>query len=526
MNDGLKDETREQILKVLVEHPAVEKAVLFGSRAMATYTAGSDIDLALSGPGLTRDDVAKLSAQFAESAIPQKVDLVHQDSIDSEELLAHICKHGVRWIANGDRRSSVMAGEYPQPLLGDLVTNLDSRRVPLSRREREKRRGLYPYYGATGVMDYVDGFLFEGLHLLVAEDGSVERPDGKPFLQLVDGQFWVNNHAHVLKGSTNEDTKFLYYALSTVPIRPFMSGSVQAKLSQGNLNRIPTPYPSSEADRCAIAHILGTLDDKIELNRRMSETLEAMARALFKSWFVDFDPVRAKAESRDPGLPQPLADLFPARLVDSELGEIPEGWEVKPLPELIDVNPPRPLRKGGVAPYLDMANMPTRGHTPDSVIDRPFGSGMRFVNGDTLVARITPCLENGKTAHIDFLKPGQVGWGSTEYIVLRPKEPLPPEFAYCLARGESFRNFAIQSMTGSSGRQRVPAASLDHFLLPDPPKPIARAFGRAVSPMFGRASKSATESRTLAALRDALLPKLISGELRLDDPERILERAG
>jgi type I restriction enzyme S subunit len=247
-----------------------------------------------------------------------------------------------------------------------------------------------------------------------------------------------------------------------------------------------------------------------------------MARALFKSWFVDFDPVRAKAEGRDPGLPQPLADLFPARLVDSELGEIPEGWEVKPLPEIIEVNPPRTLRKGDVAPYLDMANMPKCGHTPDSVIDRPFGSGMRFMNGDTLVARITPCLENGKTAYVDFLQSGQVGWGSTEYIVLRPEEPLPAEFAYCLARSVSFRDFAIQSMTGSSGRQRVPAESLDHFLLPASPEPIARVFGRAVAPIFARASEAAAESRTLAALRDALLPKLISGALRVKDAEMFI----
>lgn len=188
---------------------------------------------------------------------------------------------------------------------------------------------------------------------------------------------------------------------------------------------------------------------------------------------------------------------------------------MKPLQEMIEVDPTRALRKGDVAPYLDMANMPTHGHTPDSVIDRPFGSGMRFLNGDTLVARITPCLENGKTAYVDFLESGQVGWGSTEYIVLRPKEPLPTEFAYCLARSESFRDFAIQRMTGSSGRQRVPAASLDHFLLPDSSESIAKAFGRAVAPMFGRASKAATEARSLAVLRDALLPQLISGDVRV-----------
>ena len=311
------------------------------------------------------------------------------------------------------------------------------------------------------------------------------------------------------------DTRFLYYGTK---------GRVHLEEYKGHFpdyRRKWIPVPPIPEQR-AIAHILGTLDDKIELNRRMSETLEAMARALFKSWFVDFDPVRAKMEGRDPGLPQPLADLFPARLVDSDLGEIPEGWDVASLPEVADVNPTRALRKGVSAPYLDMANMPTNGHSADEVIDRKFGSGMRFINGDTLVARITPCLENGKTAFVDFLEDGQVGWGSTEYIVLHPKAPLPEEYAYCLARSAEFREFAIQSMTGTSGRQRVPAESLTHFRVAVPPRPIAEAFGRAVKPRFARASAAVRESRTLAALRDALLPKLISGELRAQDPKRFV----
>jgi len=288
--------------------------------------------------------------------------------------------------------------------------------------------------------------------------------------------------------------------------------------AQRNLHLVVPPL----SEQRAIAHILGTLDDKIELNRRMNETLEAMARALFKSWFVDFDPVRAKAEGRDPGLPKAIADLFPARFEDSERGETPEGWRLAPLPEVIDVNPTRALRKGVEAPYLDMANMPTRGHSPDEVVDRAFGSGMRFVNGDTLVARITPCLENGKTAFVDFLEVGQVGWGSTEYIVLHPRPPLPEEFAYCLARSAEFRDFAIQSMTGSSGRQRVPAESLSHFRVVSASKPIAELFGRLIKPLFARASAASNMGSTLASVRDTLLPKLISGELRVKDAERII----
>ncbi len=282
------------------------------------------------------------------------------------------------------------------------------------------------------------------------------------------------------------------------------------------------PLPPIDEQR-AIARILSTLDDKIELNRRMNETLEAMARALFKSWFVDFDPVRARMKGRDTGLPEDLAALFPDRLVDSEMGDIPEGWTSAPLRELIDVNPKRPLRRGEVVPYLPMAGMPTRGHVPTAVGTRAFGSGMRYVNGDTLVARITPCLENGKTAFVDFLREGEVGWGSTEYIVLKPKPPLPDQFAYCLARSATFREFAIQSMSGTSGRQRVPAAAVKEFLIAAPSRLIAELFGEVVGALFERANGAGLESRTLAALRDTLLPKLVSGELRVRDAEELVE---
>ena len=283
--------------------------------------------------------------------------------------------------------------------------------------------------------------------------------------------------------------------------------------------RVPIP-PRAEQEH--IADILSVLDEKIEMNRRMNTTLEALALALFRSWFVDFDPVRAKMEGRDTGLPKEIADLFPDRLVNSEVGEIPEGWPLKPLPELMDLNPLRPLRKGDVAPYLDMANMPTLGHAPDSVVRRPFGSGMRFANGDTLVARITPCLENGKTAYVDFLRDDEIGWGSTEYIVMKPRRPLPSEFAYLLARTVRFRELAIQNMSGTSGRQRVSASALSGFSMPSPPDALGVEFGRAAELLLGRARAAVDERCVLASCRDALLPKLISGEMRVGDAEKLV----
>jgi type I restriction enzyme, S subunit len=307
---------------------------------------------------------------------------------------------------------------WPTMPLGELTDNFDSRRIPV--KEADRRPGPFPYYGASGVVDRVDNYLFDGEYLLIAEDGENLRTRQTPVAFLANGKFWVNNHAHIVRGNSRADTRFLSYALSQTDINGYLTGSTMPKLTQGNMNRIPVVAPPL-AEQKAIAAVPGALDDKIELNRLMNATLEAMARALFQSWFVDFDPVRAKLDGRQPaGLDPITAALFPNEFEDSELGPIPKGWRVMPLPEAIEVNPRRKLQPGTVAPYLDMKNMPTRGHCPNEVIQREFISGTKFQNGDTLVARITPCLENGKTAFVDFLNNDEIGWGSTEYIVFAP----------------------------------------------------------------------------------------------------------
>lgn len=260
----------------------------------------------------------------------------------------------------------------------------------------------------------------------------------------------------------------------------------------------PFRYPKKEEQK-AIAATLSCLDDKIELNNRINRTLEEMAQAIFKSWFIDFEPFQD------------------GEFEDSELGRIPKGWRVYTLSEVIEINPPRKINRGSVAPYLDMSNMPTQGHSPSLWIEREVGSGMKFMNGDTLIARITPCLENGKTAYIDFLADNELGWGSTEYIVLRPRKPIPTQFAYLVARNERFRSFAIAKMTGSSGRQRVPADSIASYPLILPPleSEIWTLFGILVESQFEMMRNMAEQSRTLAKIRDTLIPKLMSGEIRV-----------
>jgi len=316
-----------------------------------------------------------------------------------------------------------------------------------------------------------------------------------------------------------EHPKFVMFCLQSPLTRQFMDNwantTAQPTLNLKEVANLPIPLPPL-AEQKAIAAVLGALDDKIELNRRMNATLEAMARALFQSWFVDFDPVRAKLDGRKPeGLDKATAALFPGAFQDSILGPIPQGWMASRIPDAVEVNPRRTLKSGVVAPYLDMKNLPTQGHSADEVVDREFTSGTKFQNGDTLLARITPCLENGKTGFVDFLDEGQVGWGSTEYIVLAPKPPLPSQFGYLLARSDALRVHAIQNMTGTSGRQRVPSECFNTFYLAVPPLEIARRFDELTTPLMSKIKSNAQESRTLATLRDTLLPKLLSGELRV-----------
>ena len=540
MTDGLKNVHREAIIATIAANDRVERAVLFGSRATETNTVSSDVDIALFGNRLTLTDQARLAAALDEIPLAQSVDLLLYDSIRDRTLREHIRRQGVEWYAGPNYEGTGCDGSsaantwpilslrqagvslidcehrtppasedgYPYvgiPQIKDGRIDLDGARCISHEHFREWTRRASPQPfdivlsrrcnpGDTGFVspDFVEFALGQNLVLLRSNGEEVL----KPFLRWLvrSPQWWTQVSKYINVGA-------VFDSLKCVDIPGF---------------RLPVP---PLPDQRAIAHMLGTLDDKIELNRRMNATLEAMARALFRSWFVDFDPVRAKMGGRDTGLPKEVADLFPDRLVDSEQGEIPEGWPLVPLPELIEVNPSRALRRGRIAPYLDMANMPTRSHAPDSVVQRPFNSGMRFANGDALVARITPCLENGKTAYVDFLRDGETGWGSTEYIVMKSSPPLPGEFAYLLARSGRFREFAIQNMSGTSGRQRVPAAALAKFTIPAPPAPVATAFGQAVSVFLRRARAAVDECRVLANCRDALLPKLVGGELRVSGLE-------
>ena len=327
----------------------------------------------------------------------------------------------------------------------------------------------------------------------------------------------VNQHVSIVRVDPRRADAGYVLAFLTRPevkqyIESFNAGGSRRAVTKGHIESFRLPLPPLSEQR-AIAHILGTLDDKIELNRRMSETLEAMARALFKSWFVDFDPVRAKAEGRDPGLPKPLADLFPARLVDSELGEIPEGWEVKPVGDhmvnfdskRVPVSGAERSKRQGTYPYHGAAGV------LDYVDDYLF-DGIYLLVG-----------EDGSVVQSNELAVTQYVWGkiwvNNHAHVLQGRGAVSTEQLYLYFHFEPVAPYvtgAVQPKLSQGRMNTMPFVFAGEDL--------CRAFERAIQPWFTKLRASVGETKTLAVVRDALLPKLISGELRVKDAERFIGR--
>ena len=291
------------------------------------------------------------------------------------------------------------------------------------------------------------------------------------------------------------------------------------------LRTIEIPLPPVDEQR-AIAHILGTLDDKIELNRRMNDTLEAIARALFKSWFVDFGPVRAKSEGRDVGLPPHLADLFPDSFEDSELGGIPTGWKIGRFGDVIEqkrdqenpLSSPDALFQHFSIPAFDEGQSPRLEYGASIKSEKT-----RVPTGVVLLSKLNPEIER---VWIVDVRQGERAVCSTEFLVLRALSPFTRTYAYCLARSPLFRQQIEGLVTGTSkSHQHAQVESILRIAVVVPPSPVLEAFDGFADSLLARTLDCRQESHTLADLRDALLPTLVSGELRLHDADRLVDTA-
>ena len=538
MTDGLKSEHRRAIIETLSANPKVERIVLFGSRAMGTFTPTSDIDLALYGDDLTLSDQAALAEAMAELSIPQRVDILIHHRIENRALREHIRKHGVEWFARKQAMGPAdIGGEWRECRIGEIA-NIVGGSTP-STADPSNFNGEIPWLTPKDLSGPHERYVSRGERNLsqkglescsaqLLPTGTVLFTSRAPigYVAIAKNPMATNQGFRNLIPKPGLDSEFLYYWLRahTQELQRYASGSTFQELTGSALAQIRICVPPLPEQR-AIAHILGTLDDKIELNRRLSETLEQMARALFKAWFVDFEPVRAKMEGRWrrgeslPGLPAHLYDLFPDRLVDSELGEIPEGWGVKGLDEIARFLNGLALQK---YPPTDNRSLP--------VIKIAQLRAGNTSGADQASADISPeyVVDDGD---ILFSWSGSLecvvwtgGKGALNQHLFKVSSDGYPRWLCYFAvhmHLEDFRRIAAGKATTMGHIQRH---HLSDARLAVPPVALLGIMDSYISPTFEASWKQNLESRTLAALRDALLPKLISGEIRVKDAERFWHR--
>ena len=558
-------EQRQILLDLLSKYLANTKVWAFGSRVKWTTRSNSDLDLVVFSSPEQDSQVSALKEALEESNLPFRVDLLVWDKLP-ESFQRNIEEGYVVLVeAVVVKQSGTNFPEHWQLLPLEIVMeaiidyrgktpNKVDNGIPLITAKIVKDGRVLASTEFIAENDY-DSWMVRGLPEIGDVVITTEAPLGET-AQLSDAYVALAQRIVTLrgkKGILNND--FLLCAMQSKYVQDQLesraSGSTVKGIKQSELRKVLLPIPPVN-EQIEIAHHVKTLSNKIELNRQTNQTLEQIALALFKSWFVDFEPVKAKIAAKQAGAnaeqieqaaicaisgktPEQLAQLnpqilqqlkttaalFPDALVDSELGEIPEGWDITVLGELLEFNPKRTLKSGTLAPYLDMKNVPIQGHLVDEVCLREMASGTKFINGDTLLARITPCLENGKTAYVDFLEKDQIGWGSTEFIVLRPRNGRPTSLGYIMARLDTFRAKAIQTMTGTSGRQRASAQAIAEQLWINYPIELLNIYDLVAGCHLKKAKSNGDENNILSKLRDSLLPKLLSGELdlsNLDEP--------
>ena len=400
-----------------------------------------------------------------------------------------------------------MTAEWTTSRFDGLSINFDGKRRPVKGSDR--RPGPYPYYGASGVVDHIDDYIFDGDYILVAEDGENLRTRQTPMAFLARGKFWVNNHAHIVTGNERADTRFLMYALRHVDIDAYLTGAVMPKLTQGNLNRIEVSHPLLPEQR-AIAGVLGALDDKIEQNRRTARALDRLARAIFRAWFVNFEPVKAKAAGAAsfPSMPQPVFSALPTCFVDSEIGPVPEGWEVKTIGESI---------------------LLTMGQSPPSEFYNESGEGLPFHQGVTDYGFRFPihrvyCTTEGRIAEpedvlLSVRAPvGRINVADRRLVLgrglagLRHRSDLQSflrqQICYAFAEEDAIGDGTIYKAVTKRFLEQMP------LLLPS--EQAQEAFENLARPLDDLIALCEVESRKLAETRDLLLPQLLSGQIRVE----------
>jgi len=402
--------------------------------------------------------------------------------------------------------------------LGDVLTLQRGFDLP----KRNRVAGGIPLVSSSGISDFQAETKVRPPAVVTGRYGTL----GKVFY-LEEPCFPLNTTLWV-KDFKGNVPRFCKYLLETIDYHSCSDKGAVPGVNRNHLEELLV-RKVDERDQKAIAHILGTLDDKIELNQKMNHTLEEIAKAIFKSWFVDIDPVRAKAEGRPTGLPPEISDLFPDELVDSEIGEIPKGWEVKTISDLADC-------LGGATPSTKNSDFWDGGHltwtSPKDLSKlesihllktarKITESGLKKISSGLLPVGTVLLSSRAPVGYLALTtEPTAINQG---YIALKPVSGVSNYFLlnWCDSNLEQIKNRASGTTFAEISKaafRPIPAVS--------PSRELMTKFHEFVEPIYERVLCASKEVETLSELRDTLLPKLISGELCIPDAEKFLEEAG
>lgn len=373
--------------------------------------------------------------------------------------------------------------EFKEYRFDEVTINFDKKRVPLSSTQRKRIQGEYRYYGAQGVIDHINDFIFDGTYLLIAEDGENLKSKKQDIAQVVDGQFWVNNHAHIVQGNELCDTRYLCYLLNSMDLSGYITGSAQPKLSQSNLNAVSVFLPPITIQK-EIVEYLYILDKKIAVNIAINDNLEQQAQAIFSERFE-------KVSSED----------------------LPAGWRVVSLGEVATISNKsfNPLKEAKrilehySIPAFDEARFPV--FEPSTSI-----KSNKFVIDTScfMISKLNPTTKRVWKPYC--LTENAVC--STEFIVYKAKNEFITDFLYSVINSNSFSDFMCSHVTGSTGsRQRTTPSDTLSYEMVLPTEDELTEFQSLVSPMYAQMRINAIENDKLKQLRDSLLPKLMSGDL-------------
>ena len=377
-------------------------------------------------------------------------------------------------------------GQIKKYKVGELVVNFDRKRKPLSGRQREKMKGVYPYYGAACIFDYINDYIFDGEYILLGEDGTVINSDGTPVLQRISGKTWVNNHAHVLRNSEIIDFDYLYYVLKNTNFSGAVTGAVQPKISQANMNAVEVEIYEDKKDQKKVSGILKSLDEKIKLNNKINDNLLQQAQAIYDEICKDCEPIKLES----------LISVI-------ETGSRPKGGaESEGIPSI----GAEKIERFGTYDF-----------SGEKYISEEFFSKLKrgiVLSGDVLLYKDGAYTGKSSMALDGF--PHEKCAVNEHVFILRTRDNFAQYFLYFTLSSPSIREKIYTLACGKAAQQGLNQQELFSVEAPIPPDDVLQDFDKQVDPLMHAIALNALENLKLSNLRDSLLPKLMSGEIDVD----------